>query len=171
MAESLRGKNIAVTGAASGMGLAIAKRLAAIGANVSLADVQECALATAVSECESAARAAGHASTKFFSRATDVRDTASVNAWIAETVAAFGGGPLHGAANFAGVVGRELNSTRLDDIDDADWDFVVAVNMTGVMKCMRAQVRAMGEGVGGSIVNASSIMGVVGSGYREAYCA
>lgn len=55
------------------------------------------------------------------------------------------------------------------DVSDEDWDFVLGVNLTGVMKCMRAEVRVMGEG--GSIVNASSILGMVGAGLRDAYSA
>ncbi|GME21829.1 Short chain dehydrogenase reductase [Neofusicoccum parvum] len=163
------GKNFAVTGAASGIGHAICMRLASLGANVSMADVAAAdKLAAARDAVEAAARAAGHADTQVVARRADVRSTADVDAWMAATEAALG--RLHGAANFAGVVGRELNARGIDAVGDDDWDFVLGVNLTGVMKSMRAEVRAFAP-EGGSIVNCSSILGVVGVGMREAYCA
>ncbi|OMP82995.1 Levodione reductase, partial [Diplodia seriata] len=155
----------------SGIGLAIATRLAQLGANVSLADADEPRLlGTALPAVEAAARDAGHADTQFVARRVDVRCTADVDAWMAATVQSLGGG-IHGAANFAGVAGRDMNVRGMADVGDEDWEYVLGVNLTGIMKCMRAEVRAfVGEG-GGSIVNCSSIQGVLGVAMREAYTA
>lgn len=165
----LAGKPLAVTGAASGIGLAIAIRLAQLGANVSLADVADQAkLDGALAAVTAAARAAGHPHTDFLVRRVDVRSTADVDAWVAVTVEELGG--IHGAANFAGVTGAEMNTHGMGEIGDEDWEYVLGVNLTGVMKCMRAQVRAFAA-EGGAIVNCSSIQGVVGVAMREAYTA
>lgn len=167
----LANKTLAVTGAASGIGLAIAIRLAQLGANVSLADVADQAkLDGALAAVTAAARTAGHPGTKFLVRRVDVRSTADVDAWIAATVEELPGGKLHGAANFAGVTGAEMNTHGMGEIGDEDWEYVLGVNLTGVMKCMRAQVRAFAA-EGGAIVNCSSIQGVVGVAMREAYTA
>ncbi|KAK0637877.1 Levodione reductase [Lasiodiplodia hormozganensis] len=168
----LANKTLAVTGAASGIGLAIATRLAQLGANVSLADVADQAkLDAALAAVTAAARTAGHADTRFLIRRVDVRSTADVDAWMAATVEELpGGGKIHGAANFAGVTGAEMNTRGMGEIGDEDWEYVLGVNLTGVMKCMRAEVRAFAD-EGGAIVNCSSIQGVVGVAMREAYTA
>ncbi|KAL1634043.1 hypothetical protein SLS58_010837, partial [Diplodia intermedia] len=173
----LAGKTIAVTGAASGIGLAIATRLAQLGANVSLADADEArVLGPALAAVEAAARDAGHADTQFVARRVDVRSTADVDAWMAATTRRLGGA-IHGAANFAGVAGRDMNARGVADVGDEDWEYVLGVNLTGVMKCMRAEVRAFargeggGGGGGGAIVNCSSVQGVLGVAMRDAYTA
>ncbi|OJD30837.1 short chain dehydrogenase reductase family [Diplodia corticola] len=185
-------KTIAITGGASGMGHAIALRLAQLGANVSIADVAPAPqLAAALAAIEAAAGHAhahdSHSRSRFLARTVDVRDSAAVDAWMADTVASLG--RIHGAANFAGVPGREMNVRGVAEVGDEDWELVVGVNLTGVMKCMRAEVGAFahavveeGEGKGkgkgkgvpaqaGAIVNCSSIHGVVGGALRGAYAA
>ncbi|KAJ9641013.1 hypothetical protein H2199_005681 [Coniosporium tulheliwenetii] len=98
MSSSFEGRVIAITGAASGMGLALSKLLASRGASLSLADVQESALSSAL---EAVKAESSSPSAKFLTCKTDVRDRAQVDTWIKRTVDELGG--LHGAANLAGV--------------------------------------------------------------------
>ncbi|OAA62525.1 NAD(P)-binding domain protein [Niveomyces insectorum RCEF 264] len=156
----MKDKVIVLTGAASGMGLATAKHLAAKGAKVALADVQAAPLKAAV---EAITAAGGQA----IGTVVDVRDRQQVEAWIREAVAAFG--PLDGAANLAGVIGKGHNMVSIQDMDDADWDFVTGVNEKGLFNCLRAQIPHLKDG--GSIVNAASVSGIQGSPRTAAYTA
>ncbi|OAA59187.1 short chain dehydrogenase/reductase family oxidoreductase [Niveomyces insectorum RCEF 264] len=169
---SFAGKVIAVTGAASGMGLATAQLLAARGASVSLADINETALAAAVASLPVDA-APGQ---KHMYSVVDVRSPAAVDAWIAKTVEDLGtrgggsGRGLDGAVNMAGIIAPAAPITELSL---ADWDRTWAVNVSGVLHCLRAQLRAItsGGGGGGSIVSAASTFGQMGAPGNAAYCA
>lgn len=142
---SFDGKVIAITGGASGMGLATAKLLASRGASISLADLNEGGLQEALSTF-SEDNGKRHMYT-----AVDVRKTESVDAWIEATVAKYG--RIDGAVNMAGVI-RPAAPT--EEVSDDDWDFVMAVNATGVFKCLRAELRAMKKtGVGSIVRNVS----------------
>jgi NAD(P)-dependent dehydrogenase (short-subunit alcohol dehydrogenase family) len=153
-------KVIVITGAASGMGLETAKLLASKGAKVSLADVQEEALKKVAADIEASGG-------KVISSVVDVRNRAQVEEWINKTVETFG--KLDGAANLAGVIGKAINITTLQDIDDDDWDFVVGVNQKGMLNCLRAQIPHFNDG--GSIVNAASVAGVIGFARNASYVA
>lgn len=156
----MKDRVIVITGAASGMGLETARLLASQGAKLSLADVQERPLKELETELNNAG---AHVMTQV----VDVRDRKAVEAWIAATVEKFG--KLDGAANLAGVVGKQANITNIEDVDDDDWDFVFGVNVVGMRNCLRAQVPHLNEG--GSIVNAASILGVIGASKNLAYSA
>ena len=156
----VKDKVITVTGAASGIGLETAKWLASQGAKVSIADVQDEPLKQAASDIE---KAGG----KVTYTVVDVRNRGNVEEWIKSTVEHFG--KLDGCANLAGVIGRQGNIAKIEDIDDDDWDFVQAVNVKGVLNCMRAQIPHMTSG--GSIVNASSILGLQAFKQNAAYIA
>ncbi|CAK7211786.1 hypothetical protein SBRCBS47491_001236 [Sporothrix bragantina] len=156
----MEGKVIVITGAASGMGLETAKLLASKGAKVSLADVQEAALDKAVKEINDAGG-------KAMGRVVDVRNRQQVEDWIKATAETFG--KLDGAANLAGVIGKSINVTHLQDIDDDDWDFVVGVNQKGLLNCLRAQIPYFNDG--GSIVNAASVAGIIGFPRNASYVA
>ncbi|KAF2489568.1 NAD(P)-binding protein [Lophium mytilinum] len=158
------GKIIAITGAASGIGLSLATYLAVRGATLSLADINSAALAEASSSIRAAAP-----TVRLSITAVDVRSAASVRAWISGTVEKLG--PLDGAANIAGVLNktRAGGFTAITDVDDEEWDFLLAVNLTGVMYCMREQLKVIRDG--GSIVNASSIAGLHGAAGGAAYTA
>ncbi|ROT34501.1 3-oxoacyl-reductase [Sodiomyces alkalinus F11] len=158
--NSIKGKVIALTGAASGIGRATAVQLASLGARLSLADAN----AKLLSEVEAELTAA-HGAANIHAQAVDVRDSAAVNAWIDAAVAKFG--PLDGAANAAGVLGTQQNVATMAEIDDQDWEFVMGVNAGGVMKCMRAQIPKLRDG--GSIVNVASVAGLVGLPHAAAY--
>lgn len=156
-------KIIAITGAASGIGLETAKLLASQGAKLSICDVNEVALQEKAAEIS----ALSTSPTNILSTVVDVRLPASVDAWIAATVSAFG--KLDGAVNLAGVIPKVINIERVEDLNDEDWNFVIDVNLHGVMHCMRAQLREMN--VGGSVVNAASICGLIGFPKNAAYTA
>jgi NAD(P)-dependent dehydrogenase (short-subunit alcohol dehydrogenase family) len=94
---SLSGKVIAITGGASGIGLALAKTLASLGAKVSIGDLSADAL-------EKVAREIQAEGGKVFVKVIDVRKKETVESWISGTVNAFG--KLDGAANMAGVIGK-----------------------------------------------------------------
>lgn len=119
-----QGKVIAVTGGASGIGLETAKILSSRGAKVSLADIQETSL-------EEAAKAIRDAGGDVFTFQLDVRNRKQVDEWIEKTVEHFG--KLDGAANMAGVTGKHIGVNTSDELDDEDWDFVIGVNLTGLM--------------------------------------
>jgi len=160
MSNNLQGKVIVVTGGASGIGLAASKLLTARGAKVSIADLQEAALQQTARDIEASGGTV-------LTTVVDVRNRAQVEAWIAKTVAAWG--PLDGAVNMAGVVGRQIGVSNVEDIDDDDWDFVVGVSLNGTLNSMRPEIHALKDG--GSIVNAASVAGLLGMPKNGAYIA
>ena len=140
----LDGEVAVVTGGASGIGRAVAKAFAAVGAHVAIFDVA----------------AVGHvAATGEEAYPVDVTSEAQVRAAFADVVARHG--RLDILFNNAGIAIR-LPTT---DLTLADWNKVVAVNMTGVFLCAREAARHMlAAGRGGRIVNTASIMGFSGGG-------
>ncbi|EXK26217.1 hypothetical protein FOMG_17187 [Fusarium oxysporum f. sp. melonis 26406] len=158
--SSLQGKVIALTGAASGIGLATAKLLAQLGAKISIGDVAADSLEKVAEEI----RAAGG---QVMWRQVDVSNRQSVDSWIEETVS--WGERLDGAANIAGTVGRHSGGLLLKDFKDDEWDLIQNVNLKGMMFCLRAELNALSEH--GSIVNAASICGLMGEIGSSAYCA
>lgn len=158
----LKGKVIALTGAASGIGYETALLLARQGAHLSICDVNASALQEKAASISQAST-----SGKVLSTAVDVRNDSAVNAWIAQTVETLG--KLDGAVNMAGVIPKVINKERVEDLNNEDWHFVIDVNLHGVMYCMRAQLQHMKER--GSLVNAASICGVIGFPKNAAYTA
>jgi NAD(P)-dependent dehydrogenase (short-subunit alcohol dehydrogenase family) len=147
---SMDGRVAIVTGGSAGIGEATARALAAEGASVTVADVDEERGAEVVAAIqESGGRA-------LFTR-VDVRDEADTRAMVDLTVEAFG--RLDVAFNNAGV---ESEPTPLPETTSASWDRTIAVNLTGVWRCMQAEIPRMLEAGGGSIVNCASIAGLVG---------
>lgn len=161
--SSFDGKVIAITGAASGIGLALAKTLASRGASLALSDINQEPLDKAVSDIKSSSSS----NAKIVGTKLDVRSASSVDEWIKSTVSHFGA--LHGAANLAGVEGKGGSKVfnKLTDTQDDDWDFILAVNLTGVFYCLRAELRVMEKGA--SVVNAASIAGMMGRPNIGAY--
>ena len=163
MSTNFAGKVIAITGGASGIGLETSKMLASRGAFVCLADLQEPALTANVKDIEAAG---GKAS----SAVVNVRDQKAVKSWISGIVSQHG--RLDGACNLAGVIGKQIGVADIEDIEDDEWDFILGVNLNGVLNCMRAELKTMRKlGKGGSIVNASSIAGIKGLAKNGAYVA
>ncbi|KAJ0167255.1 Levodione reductase [Colletotrichum tanaceti] len=157
-----RDKVIAVTGAASGIGLATAHLLASRGARLSLADINEQGLRDVQSDIRTR-----HAEAEIVISAVDVTNYDQVEKWTASTVEHFG--RLDGAANLAGVIPKSAGTKGLADQDLDEWEFVMGVNLTGVMHCLKAQLSVMRDD--GSIVNASSIAGLQGRPNNGAYTA
>lgn len=141
-----KGKVIAITGAASGIGLATAHLLASRGASLSLADMSSEALAANASDIRT------KHSVQVHEFVLDVRKTTLVDQWIQDLIKKFG--KLDGAANMAGVAPRSIGVKGIAEQDEAEWEFVLGINLTGTMHCLRAQLGVISEG--GSIVNAAS---------------
>ncbi|KAH6970860.1 3-alpha--hydroxysteroid dehydrogenase [Ilyonectria sp. MPI-CAGE-AT-0026] len=140
-------KVIVITGVASGMGLESAKLLATKGAKLSLADVQEEALMQVVLDVNDSGGTA-------IGTVVDVRERAEIKDWIKTTVDTFG--KLDGSANLAGVIGKYIKKTAIQDIDDEDWDFVAGANQKGLL----TQIPHFNNVE--SIVNASGVAGLIG---------
>jgi len=145
-----------VTGGGSGIGRAVAVTLAANGAAVLVADLVESA-----AEAVSAEIISNGGSARPFT--ADVSDAAMVNAMVA---AAQDLGPLKIAVNNAGIGGE---SNPLADYSISSWHKVIDVNLNSVFYCMKAEIPAMLEAGGGSIVNMASILGSVGFASSSAY--
>ncbi|WP_455924204.1 SDR family NAD(P)-dependent oxidoreductase [Pseudomonas putida] len=146
-----------VTGAASGIGLATAKAFAEAGAAVALADVNREAVHAVAEELN----AAGH---KVIAIGCDVSDITQVQAMIQQTVAELG--CLDAAFNNAGI--QNLLAETADATVE-DYDRVMSVNLRGVWACMKFQLQHMREQGSGSIVNCSSLGGLVGGAERANY--
>jgi NAD(P)-dependent dehydrogenase (short-subunit alcohol dehydrogenase family) len=142
----LQGKVAIVTGAASGMGAATARRFAREGAKVVVADMLE-------DEGRQVATSIGEAA---LFHHLDVTDEAGWKAVVASTAERFGG--LDILVNNAGISG----SAYADLCDTGAWHKVMEVNATGVFLGMKFAIPAMRARGGGSIVNLSSISGFVG---------
>ncbi len=152
----LANKIALVTGAASGMGAATARLMAAEGAKVAVADLLEAEGAAVVS----AITAAG--GTARFIR-LDVAEEAEWEAALADVTTAWGG--LDILVNNAGISGSATNNLY----DTALWDRIMAVNARGTFLGVKHAVAAMRARGGGSIVNLSSISGNVGQ--ERIHCA
>jgi NAD(P)-dependent dehydrogenase (short-subunit alcohol dehydrogenase family) len=150
MAERLQGKISLITGGGSGIGAATAELFAREGATVALADLGRAALDAV------AARVKG-AGAEALVMTSDVTKRGDVERLVAETLGRFG--RIDVLVNSAGVSAR--NAPAEWDWERV-WDFVMAVNMKGTFLMCRAVVDQMVRQGGGSIVNLSSIYGLVG---------
>ncbi|KQT10846.1 glucose 1-dehydrogenase [Ramlibacter sp. Leaf400] len=155
----LNDKVAIVTGAASGIGRAIALSYAGAGARVVVSDTDTAGGEETVALVR---RAGGDA----IFAAADVSVPGDCSGLVERTVGAYG--RLDIACNNAGI-GGELAPTADYPLDA--WNRVIAVNLSGVFHCMRSQIRAMLKGGGGAIVNMASILGTVGFANAPAYTA
>jgi NAD(P)-dependent dehydrogenase (short-subunit alcohol dehydrogenase family) len=146
--ELTAGKVAVVTGAASGIGRAIAERFAGAGLNVVLADVEETALAAA----EQAIAGLG---VKTLAVRTDVSDEASVQALAAAAVDRFGA--VHVVCNNAGVA--SASDPWFGPV--SAWQWVLGVNLWGVIHGIRAFLPVLAMQGEGHIVNTASVAGLV----------
>lgn len=157
---SLQGKVIAITGGASGIGLATARESALRGASLALCDINQDAVDKAVAELKST-------NTDVIGTRVDVTKSDEVDAWIANVVEHFG--KLDGAVNAAGIIaGRDgVVFSNIVDITNEHWDRILNVNLTGTFYSLRAQLRVMQAGA--SIVNLASVAGLLGRPRLGAY--
>jgi NAD(P)-dependent dehydrogenase (short-subunit alcohol dehydrogenase family) len=155
----LKGRVAVVTGAGSGIGLEIARVFAAEGARIAGFDLSAEA-GTAVVEELAAAGADGP-----FALAGDVRDPEAVDAAAAAVCAE--AGRIDVLVNCAGT--REIRNVL--EITPEEWRAVIDVNLNGVFYWCQAAARRMRETGGGSIVNLSSVGGLIGLSNRPAYSA
>ena len=154
----LEGKRAVVTGAGSGIGRAIAVRLADEGARVVLADVDERA-------AEAVAEEVGDAGGEALAQKTDVTKAADVEALVRRAVDAWGG--LDVMVNNAGVgVAGTAQVTG-----EEDYDFVMDVAVRGTFLGMKYAIPAIRDSGGGSVVNMSSVAALVGIPDRAVYSA
>jgi NAD(P)-dependent dehydrogenase (short-subunit alcohol dehydrogenase family) len=141
-------KVVAVTGAASGIGRALALRLASKGAHVALADVNQAGL-------EETARMLAGAGVKVTTHAVDVRSREAVYAYAADVEKQHGGADV--VINNAGLTVR----AALEDVSYEDFELVIGVNMWGVIYGCKAFLPLFRKRGGGHIVNISSINAMV----------
>jgi len=159
MAADLSGRAALITGAASGIGRASALAFAAAGASVALVDIDAGGLA----DTAAAVRELGLPAEVI---KADVTDLAAVSAAVARTVEVFG--RLDAAHNNAGVPGPYL---PLDEYSEEDFLRVLQVDLVGVWRCMRAEIRHMRAQRAGAIVNTSSMLGAAAMPDNGAYVA
>jgi len=153
-------KNVAfITGAASGIGRATALKLAQQGAIIAVTDIHEKMGQETVSLIEEAGGAA-----KFYP--LDVADKQAVKDTIIQIIRDFG--PIKLAVNNAGI-GGTFAATH--EVQDADWDRMMQINLSGVFYCMREEINSMLHHGGGAIVNISSLAGLNGFGGNSPYSA
>jgi NAD(P)-dependent dehydrogenase (short-subunit alcohol dehydrogenase family) len=155
----LSGRAALITGAASGIGRASALAFASAGASVALLDID----AEGLADAAASARAAG---ARAEALVADVRDLQAVTGAVERAVEAFG--RLDAALNNAGVPGPYV---PLDEYSEEDFMRILQVDLAGVWRCMRAEIRQMRSQGSGAIVNTSSMLGAAAMPDNGAYVA
>ncbi|MAI20576.1 MAG: 3-oxoacyl-[acyl-carrier-protein] reductase [Kiritimatiellaceae bacterium] len=154
----LDGKCAVVTGAARGLGQAIAVKLAAAGADVALCDLQVAWLEDSAAQV----RALGRRAEVY---GVNVADGESVAAGVKAIESDFGA--IDVLVNNAGITKDGL----LMRMSEADWDAVLDVNLKGTFLCTKAVMRGMMKQRAGSIVNIASVIGLMGNAGQANYAA
>ena len=150
-----------VTGGTKGIGFGIAEALLHAGGKVMITGRDEVGVTKAIKQLEGHARDGG----RVIGRAVDVRQSAAVNAMVADAVKEFGS--LNTLINNAGV--GYFADVR--ETSDADWSRVIDTNLTGVFYCSRAAIPAIKQAGGGWIINIASLAGRNYFAKAAAYCA
>ncbi len=157
MATTTPAPVLLITGASRGIGAACARLAARGGWDVAVNYARDADAARAVADD---VRAAGR---RAITVQADVADEAAVLAMFGRVDDEWGPGRLAGLVNNAGIVGMKA---RLDEMDVARWQRMMAVNVVGTLLCAREAVRRMSTrhgGAGGAIVNLSSVAARLGS--------
>lgn len=158
MTKPLENKVALVTGAARGIGQAIALQLAADGADLALGDVQ----AEWLAETAEQARALGCRVERY---AMNVADAAAIGEAVAAITADFG--HIDILVNNAGIT----RDTLLIRMSEEDWDQVLDINLKGAFLVTKAVARLMMKQRSGSIVNIASVVGIMGNAGQVNYAA
>jgi len=158
MAKRFQDKSVIVTGGGSGIGRATAQAFAAEGARVLVVDWNEEAAETVAADIRGSGAMASACK-------ADVSSYGDCEAMVREAVARHGG--LHICFNNAGIGGPMIHKVHETTLDD--WNRTIAVNLSGVFHCIKAQVPAMLESGGGAIINTSSVAGLVAGPNLAAY--
>ena len=153
-AQPLNGKTAIVTGAAQGIGYAIAQRFAAEGARVAILDIDADAAKQAAHEIAPSAIGVG----------ADVSQGDEVDQAFAAVVDQLGS--LDILVNNAGIVGSD---TPVKDLEEDDWNRVLDINLKGTFLCSRAALRYMIPQKAGAIVSLGSISGKEGNANMAPY--
>jgi NAD(P)-dependent dehydrogenase (short-subunit alcohol dehydrogenase family) len=153
VAKKLENRRILVTGAASGMGLAIARLFTQEGAAIAMLDRNEAGVQDLAKEIGAMAFAC------------DVSDRASVDAIVATAGAALGG--IDGIINAAGI----LIAKQFDDLDPESWDRMLAVNLTGPYNIVHAAMPHLRAAPSATIVNIASVGGLMPMAGMAGYAA
>jgi NAD(P)-dependent dehydrogenase (short-subunit alcohol dehydrogenase family) len=152
MSNAFDGAVAVVTGAGSGIGRASARRFAGSGAQVVVSDVDRAGGTETVDLIDDAGGEATFVP-------CDVTEQSAIDALFEETVETYG--PPDVAHNNAGIEGATVPT---HEQSEADWAGVIDVNLTGVWRCLRAEIPLMAEHGGGAIVNTSSVAGLSAGG-------
>jgi NAD(P)-dependent dehydrogenase (short-subunit alcohol dehydrogenase family) len=155
----LNGKVALITGGASGIGAATARLYASAGAKVAIADIND-----------NLGRGVADKIGDTLYLHLDTTDESEWRSVVARTLERFG--KLGVLVNAAGISGRNSGTGKTPRIEDQDlenWNNVMNVNATGIFLGMKHVIGAMRAAGGGSIVNISSIYGIVGSPHNVAY--
>lgn len=158
-AKPLAGRHALVTGGGRGIGYAVADKLAALGANVTLTGRNKERLE------KSAADIAAQRGVRVAAEAFDVADAAAITAGFAAAVAR--SGPIAILVNNAGIA----KAAPFSKTDQAFWQDIMNVDLTGAFLCCREVVKGMTGQDYGRIVNVASTAGLTGLAYCSAYCA
>jgi len=160
MTGRFAGRNALVTGGGSGLGEATVARLAAAGARVVVADVDE-------PGAERVAGAVVKAGGMAEAVAADVTNEGDVRRMVDSAIGGNGDGRLDVVVCSAAVEVR----ASLEDTGDDDWQQVIDVNLKGPFLCLKHSIPAMARTGGGSAILLGSVLGAIGSPGYAAYCA
>ncbi len=156
----LQGKVAIITGASKGIGRGCAKRFAAEGAAVVIADVIDDQGIAVAAEIESDGGRA------LYIR-TDIKDPQQVTALVQAAVDTYGG--LDVSLNCAGVI--PIDGSDVLETEESEWDRVVGINLKGAFFVCQAAAREMVKQGAGSIINIASVTAVMAIGNQAAYVA
>lgn len=155
-ATTITGRPVVITGAASGIGRSLARRLSRLGSPVAIADVDEAGLKDT----------AASLTAPVLTRVLDVRDAEDQKRFAGE-VREWLPAPLAAVFNNAGVAVGSSVADAVPEDDQWLWD----INFHGVVNGTRAFLPILTEQDSGAIVNTSSVFGLMGIPYQSAYCA